>query len=166
MSHIVLNDKSKHVIGRLPDCSIETIAFALSNINRFTGHVGQYSVAQHSVLVTLKLPPELRLSGLMHDAHEALIGDVASPVKVLLPEYKKIEQQYHDHIDSIYRVDTRHPDVIDVDLRILVTEAIHFGLWSNDGGWPRVPNYNDVFIAKLTPKEACQLFIDTYYALV
>jgi hypothetical protein len=60
------------------------IIYALSHINRFGGHVGHYSVAQHSMLVASALLPEWRPYGLLHDAHEAFVGDVPTPLKVAL----------------------------------------------------------------------------------
>lgn len=67
------------------------IAHALARIPRFNGHtVGSipWNVAQHSVLVTSLMPtsatPTQRLYALLHDAHEAYIGDIPAPLKIAL----------------------------------------------------------------------------------
>jgi hypothetical protein len=61
------------------------IASSLAKICRFTGATfSHYSVAQHSILVAGILPPQLQVYGLLHDAHEAYLGDIATPVKNLL----------------------------------------------------------------------------------
>ena len=125
---IVLHDGTEHEFGKDFTPSIETIAFALSNINRFTGHVGQYSVAQHCVMIAEKLPTEHKLSGLLHDAPEAYLGDVSAPLKRLLPHYRDIEQYYHSVIDQCFNVETQHPAVKEFDLSMLVAEAARFGL--------------------------------------
>lgn len=76
---------------------LQDIVHALSRIPRFNGHtiVGQpYSVAQHSVNVAFEVqriaeqemgkghaPERLLRAALFHDAHEAFVGDVPSPIK-------------------------------------------------------------------------------------
>ena len=73
------------------DYEIERISHSLAQINRFNGHACRpYSVAEHSLLVLdiaktkLDLDVHGQMAALMHDAHEAFIGDVTSPMKALL----------------------------------------------------------------------------------
>lgn len=105
------------------------IAHALSQIVRFAGNnpAGPYSVAQHSYLGALQLEHEtgdkkLALHFLLHDAHEAFIGDIPSPVvnamtKAMLNEishtfgiaesslfYEKLEELASDTFDDFRTV--------------------------------------------------------------
>jgi uncharacterized protein len=89
------------------DFEILDIAWALSNICRFTGHTHQFfSVAQHSIGVSWRVPQEFALEGLLHDASEAYLCDLSSPLKALLPEYKKIEQRFEHAIANRFDLDT------------------------------------------------------------
>ena len=104
---------------------IEDLAHALSNINRYTGHTTKpYNVAQHCVLGSYRIAPEFAYEFLMHDTAEALIGDVATPLKNMMPEYKVIEKRVE--LDLARRFGLSYPmlpEVREVDLRMLATEV-------------------------------------------
>lgn len=83
---------------------LEDIAWATSQKVRFTGHMlGLYTVAQHQVHVSEVVEaaghrPTIWLQALLHDASEAYLPDVASPLKAHLlvgrgpsPEEVKVE---------------------------------------------------------------------------
>jgi hypothetical protein len=113
--------------------SINDIATALSRIARYTGHGRhRFSVAQHSVLASMLARPYMgapgaRLAVLMHDAQEAYLGDVSSPLKRLLPEYEKLEARMQAAIGIRFGIDFRVHDVAihEADLQMLATEAYH-----------------------------------------
>lgn len=103
------------------------IAHALSNLCRFIGQCDRfYSVAQHSIHTSLMVQtddPKIELMALLHDASEAYIGDVSSPLKQLLPEYQEIEKNIQSAIMSKFGLPSELPEQIkEVDLRMLATE--------------------------------------------
>lgn len=59
----------------------ETLGDTLAKINRFAGRTAEpWSVAAHSVLVSRLCPhKEEQAWALLHDAHEAFIGDIIAP---------------------------------------------------------------------------------------
>lgn len=81
--------------------NVEDIAYALSNIYRWNGHCPRrISVAQHSIFVSMlaggkcEEPPlqhEAEMFGLLHDAAEAYVGDLTSPLKAMIPAFETIE---------------------------------------------------------------------------
>jgi uncharacterized protein len=76
------------------DIDIVDIATALSRVPRFNGHTKEFfSVAQHSCMVADRLRPGLKLAGLLHDAAEAYLLDIPSPIKQHLPLYYVAEDK-------------------------------------------------------------------------
>lgn len=116
---------------RPEDVDILDIAHALSNIGRFTGHaVRFYSVAEHSLFVAKRCGQRFAAWGLLHDAAEAYVGDVSSPLKrsMQMKEFAAVEDLI---LRTIYaRFGMHHsgaqawiPDAVkEADLRMLMTE--------------------------------------------
>lgn len=82
------------------------VAESLARIPRFNGHIGggAYSVAQHCVLGARALLEETenpRLAGLflLHDAHEAYVGDIATPVARAIASVAEIQARLDDWFD-------------------------------------------------------------------
>lgn len=68
--------------------TLKEVATVLSRIRRFSGQgphcpdtVSQHSRRVHLLLAMWEFPPAVQLGGLLHDAHEAYIGDLATPWK-------------------------------------------------------------------------------------
>ena len=110
---------------RAVDVRIVDIAHALSQTVRFGGHGLPYTVAQHCVLVARHLTVENRLAGLLHDAAEAYVGDVVTPLKHLLgPAYEDIEHRVMAAIAMHYELESSLPDAVrEADRRMLATEV-------------------------------------------
>lgn len=149
---------------------IKDIAYALSNTCRFNGHCsGFYSVAEHSVAVALRLPRERRLAGLLHDATEAYLGDIPSPIKQFLPDYKVIEAKFERAVADAFGVEWGN-DVKEADVDALFTEA-HFLIPSQGKDWayfqgPKKFEVNHrLKPVCLPPQQAFQLFMGCFYDL-
>jgi len=122
------------------DVCIEDVAFALAHSTRFNGHAGSYSIAQHSVHVAetvlrLTEDPSLAFVGLMHDAHEAYVGDCVSPLKALLPFFREVERLSWEAVAEHFGLPLLLPAVVrHADLVLLATEVRDF-LGPGDREW-------------------------------
>lgn len=109
-----------------PDAvKIEDIACALARQARFNGHTRFfYSVGQHSCLGAQVSPTkDVALQMLFHDATEAYVGDLVSPVKALLPDFEIIESRIHWAIAQKFGLEYPMPKIIkQIDRRLLATE--------------------------------------------
>lgn len=114
------------------DVDLADIAFALAHTHRFLGHAGAYSVASHSLhvarIVTEQLGrPELALEALLHDAHEAYVGDVSAPLKRLLPDYCALERMTERVVRRAFGLgETMSDEVRRADVMALEDEAAAF----------------------------------------
>lgn len=105
------------------------IAHALSNVCRFTGHTRDfYSVAQHSYLVALGSGCEHVLCGLLHDASEAYLCDISTPVKhsPMFEGYRRAEQWLQQAIFHKFGLPytTMPQEVLDADRMVGAMEGV------------------------------------------
>ena len=136
------------------DICIEDIAHALSQIPRFGGHLPKfYSVAEHCIRGARMIEESQSLAFLLHDAGEAYLLDLPSPIKHRLPEYKAAEESIMELIEEVFGVDLKTPEVKEVD-KVMV-EAEWKGRMLNER--PDVASYN--------PPMAEKLFLQTFKEL-
>lgn len=146
---------------------IEEIAHALSLQCRYTGHCAwHYSIAQHSAIMSFKVPAHLAYTALMHDTSEAYLGDVSTHLKSLLPGYKRLEKRVEKalaaHFSFLYPLPAT---VKEADSRMLMTEVRELlPSHTHSQDWPDAQPY-DFGIARMTPEDAKVLFLNRYNEL-
>lgn len=107
------------------DVRLDDIAFALSNECRYAGHAGFYSVGQHSMLVSGYFhDPWLQLAGLLHDAEEAYLKDMPSPIKARpeMAEYKAAGKRVRSTIWGVFGLGDRH-DILEQTVKVIDNEV-------------------------------------------
>ena len=146
------------------DILIEDIAHALSNLARFNGHTAKfYSVAQHSVYCALKAPERLALAVLLHDAAEAYLGDIVSPLKALLDNYVVFENAIYALIAKkylpTYLTVEDYKEISNIDLRMLATEK--FQLMGGGLEWESLKDISgySILIEYMSPNSAEKAFL-------
>lgn len=142
---------------------IADIAHALSMKCRFTGHTQEfYSVAEHSVHVADLLrgkPIRVQLSGLLHDAAEAYLPDIAGPIKGFFPEVNNAEDRLLDVVMDTFKLSRVLPDEVKIaDAQMVVVERKQ--VMNGDSKWtlPKIPIPAGVVCHCWTPKQAERMF--------
>jgi hypothetical protein len=145
---------------------ITEIAHALSNICRYGGHSNKfYSVAEHSVLVSRVVPSSLALCGLLHDASEAFVGDMPTPLKALCPEYRLIEDRVQECIALSYDLPYPFPPAIKfADKSVYQAERLQITSVKDEMWYTDIPPA-DVMVTGMQPKDAAAFFMARYNQL-
>lgn len=172
------------------DVCIEDIAHALSLQARYNGHLTKfYSVAQHCIHVAT-LCEEFAVAqdyswsnmihvarwGLLHDAAEAYVGDIPSPLKALLPEFKRIESDIQVVICCAFDLAIQEPLVVkQFDLEMLGTETEwgfadgprkDWGLTTKSGKLPAPrPELRAHMLSPMSPEVAEEQFLSRFRRL-
>jgi 5'-nucleotidase len=108
------------------DIDIQDIAHALSNLTRFTGHgKAFYSIAEHCVHVASLLPDCYKLEGLLHDAAEAYINDLSTPLKHSgqLDGYREVEKKLDVAVSVQFDIGHNPHIIKPADRQMLFVEA-------------------------------------------
>jgi hypothetical protein len=162
-----------------PVVNLQDVAHGLAHTCRFAGHTSRfYSVAEHSVLVAnlvRKMAPHLALAALWHDAHEAYLVDLPTPLKAIIgPEYgqiaERIDRAVYDYLGldrDVYPL--RHPAIKLADELAVMYEA---SIFMHGPGWEftRQMDHPQARAASrmlgLGPANAAGLFRDIHFALL
>ena len=147
---------------------LEDIIHSLSLINRFNGAAKfPYSVAQHSLYVASLLPPELKLHGLLHDAPEAYVGDMVSPLKKIMSQYKEVEANISRVVANVFGLSYPAPaEVKKADLAVLSAEREQvlnpsYGPWYKDFPLPA-----DIHIEEMSWSQVKDLYSSELQSLI
>lgn len=111
---------------RPEDVDLTDIAHALSMKCRYSGHCKRfYSVAEHAVLVSRLVRPEVALEALHHDDAEAYLPDVPRPIKSSLTGFKEIERKVEQAIATALNLKYPWDEEIHIaDMTILADERL------------------------------------------
>jgi hypothetical protein len=157
---------------------IEDIAHGLSHLCRFAGQTRDfYSVAQHSIMVNDVLATfaavgeldseqrrRLRLAALLHDAAEAFIVDLPTPIKAHVGGYKELELGVMAAVAKRFDIDPslfEHPLVKLADMTMLATEKRDL-LGPEPQPWIEMPKPYGVMLRPWTSAQAKKIFLEEF----
>lgn len=157
---------------------LKDIVHSLAGLCRYGGHSRFfYSVAQHSVLASLYLEEQgqdkqVQFAGLMHDAAEAYVGDLPTPLKRLLGEsYKRIYKPIERAICAKYNLPSTIFDIEaikEADMQLLADEKAVLHV-PEPQPWRPMPEPRGScheFVTLITVEHAEELFRNRFLELV
>lgn len=121
---------------------------ALARLARFTGHIrpGPYSVAQHCVIgadavMRETADREAAAAFLLHDAHEAYLGDIATPIAAALAEETAVAGAFAEIGPSVFRTALR---ILKLRLDKAVYQAAGMGCEGCPAQWQQLVHRFDL----------------------
>ena len=183
-----LADGTRWYFGQPPDTlDINVVATGLAQIARWGGQgklIGGcvYNVAQHSVKVSMLVDSYFDdpLTGLMHDAHEVILGDWATPMKQFLRQrtnaFKALDtvtaRRFADIFGTEYPIP---PDVKKADKLMGLIESFDLmykngrRLWWTVGSTDDIEEARELYISQpelrpeaWSPDRSARKFLDLY----
>jgi len=152
---------------RSSNFTIEDVAHGLANLCRYSGQCRRfYSVAEHSLYVS-ELSEDFKLAALLHDAAEAFVADLPSPLKSLLPEYKRIENRIQRVIFDRFGLGKDiPPEVKATEKRMLAAEQAQI-MPPGTTAWAEQEGIKPalILVRHLSPTEAKKLFLSRFEEL-
>jgi hypothetical protein len=123
------------------DVTLTDLAYALSNVCRFSGHLPRfYSVAQHLVNTSYIVPARLAFTALMHDTAEAFTNDLPTPLKWAFPVFKELEVKTESAMAKRFGFEYPYPaEVKEADTIMLMLEKYH--VKNCNDHWPMYEKY-------------------------
>lgn len=167
------------------DINLIDIARGLSRQFRFNGltkHYHLYTVAQHSIIVSkLCLNPKSMLLAMLHDASEAYLHDIPTPIKLHLPDYQLIEARWQEAIlealmpadlfDTVSEADACEEECKSCDRLALVHEVntivMHPEAYAGIEKIPEIAQIHELRVGNvLCIEDAALQYIKTFDAII
>ena len=148
------------------DICIRDIAHHLSYSCRFNGACSKfYSIAQHSILVSILVPNEYALEALLHDAAEAYTSDIVRPLKWRLPEIVVVENLIANKIGKKFGLAHNYKDLITIKRAddIALSAEAYYLMKSKGSEWNLpIPPKSICLEVTLSPEESEKIFLNFF----
>lgn len=152
---------------QLEDICIQDIAHSLSLQCRAMGHLDRfYSVAEHCYWLSLVVPPELSLEALLHDASEAYITDIPTPIKDAIPQIRTVEKYIQGTISEAFNLSSNYNQLIKKWDREMFIKETQFCFTEFDSRDIRIKEIDSLELIGMKPTQIEKLFLARYKELI
>lgn len=149
------------------DICIEDIAHSLSLQCRAMGHFDRfYSVAEHCYSLSLVVPTEMAMVALLHDASEAYITDIPTPIKDAIPELRIVEKQIQGVISEYFNLSSDYNSLIKKWDREMFVRETQLLFTEFDSRYPRIKKIDEFKLVGYKPQDIERLYLARYNELL